>query len=121
MSLADYRGQFVLLNNWATWCPPCKAEMPALQQFFDDHRQQDFTIIAVDMAEPAALVEQFVAQNGLTFEVWLDPQEKVYQAFRNFSLPTSWLIDPQGQVRMTWSGAISREMLEKTITPLLEE
>jgi peroxiredoxin len=121
VSLADYRGQFVLLNNWATWCPPCKAEMPALQQFFDDHRQQDFTIIAVDMAEPAALVEQFVAQNGLTFEVWLDPQEKVYQAFRNFSLPTSWLIDPQGQVRMTWSGAISREMLEKTITPLLEE
>lgn len=121
VSLADYRGQYVLLNNWATWCPPCKAEMPTLQAYFDAHRRQNFTIIAVDMAEPASLVSDYIARNSLTFNVWLDPQEKVYQAFRNFSLPTSWVIDPQGQVRLTWSGAISREMLEKSITPLLED
>ena len=111
--------QYWLVRN--TQCPLCKAEMPTLQAYFDAHRRQNFTIIAVDMAEPASLVSDYVARNSLTFNVWLDPQEKVYQAFRNFSLPTSWVIDPQGQVRLTWSGAISREMLEKSITPLLED
>lgn len=121
VSLADYRGQYVLVNNWATWCPPCKAEMPVLQAYYDDHRHQNFTLIAIESGEPVDIVTEFVKVNGLRFTVWPDPDEKVYQAFRNISLPASWLIDPQGQVRLTWTGAINRSTLEKYITPILEE
>jgi peroxiredoxin len=119
VSLADYRGQWILVNNWATWCPPCKAEMPTLQAYFDDHRGQNFTIIAIESGQPVEEVAEFVRAYGLTFNVWPDPDENVYDAFRNISLPASWVIDPLGQIRLTWTGAISREMLEAYVTPLL--
>jgi peroxiredoxin len=121
VSLADYRGQWILVNNWATWCPPCKAEMPTLQAYFNDHRGQNFTIIAIESGQPAEEVAEFVRKYGLTFNVWPDPDENVYAAFRNISLPTSWVIDPLGQIRLTWTGAISREMLEAYVSPLLKE
>lgn len=121
VSLADYRGQFLLVNNWATWCPPCKAEMPVLQAYYEDHQHQNFNLVAIESGEPVEMVADFVKTNGLRFTVWPDPDEKVYQAFGNISLPTSWLIDPQGLVRLTWTGAINRQMLEKYVTPFLEE
>jgi peroxiredoxin len=121
VSLLDYRGGWLLVNNWATWCPPCKAEMPTLQAFYEDHRQQNFELVAIEAGGAVEDVARFVDQYQLRFTVWPDPEEKVYQAFRNVSLPTSWLIDPAGQIRLTWTGAISQEMLEKFVTPLLEE
>lgn len=121
VSLLDYRGGWLLVNNWATWCPPCKAEMPTLQAFYEAHRQQNFELVAIEAGGAVEDVARFVDQYQLKFTVWPDPEEKVYQAFRNVSLPTSWLIDPAGQIRLTWTGAISREMLEKFVTPLLEE
>jgi peroxiredoxin len=66
-------------------------------------------------------VQEFIETYGLTFAVWLDPQEKAMQAFRNDYLPSSYVLDKTGAVRLTWTGAISREMLEKYVTPLLEE
>jgi peroxiredoxin len=121
VSLLDYRGGWLLVNNWATWCPPCKAEMPTLQAFYEEHRQQNFELVAIEAGGAVEDVARFVDQYQLRFTVWPDPDEKVYQAFRNVSLPTSWLIDPIGQIRLTWTGAISREMLEKFVTPLLKE
>jgi len=121
VSLSDYRGRVVLVNNWATWCPPCKAEMPTLQEYFEEHRHQNFTIVAIEAGEPAAEVAAFVQQYGLTFPVWLDPAQEATSAFRNPGLPSSYVIDADGMVRLAWTGAISREMLEKFVTPLLEE
>lgn len=121
VSLADFRGQVILVNNWATWCPPCKAEMPTLQAFYEDHQGQDFTIVAIEAGEPAADVSAFARQYGLSFQVWPDPNQKSLTAFRNMSLPNSYVIDKSGQVRLAWSGAINREMLEKYVTPVLEE
>ena len=121
VSLADYRGQVVLVNNWATWCPPCKAEMPALQAYYEDHQDQGFVLVAIEAGEPADEVAQFASDYGLTFPVWLDPDSAALEAFNNFTLPSSYVIDAQGTVRLAWSGAISREMLETYLTPLLEE
>lgn len=120
-SLADYKGQVVLVNNWATWCPPCKAEMPTLQSYYDAHRQQGFVLIAVEAGDPEQDVAQFVSEYALTFPVWLDPQNLSLQAFRNDALPNSYVIDRRGVVRLAWVGAISQAMLEKYVTPLLEE
>jgi peroxiredoxin len=121
VSLSDYRGQTVLVNNWATWCPPCKEEMPELQAFYEAHKDLNFTIVAIEAGEPANEVADFVRRYGLTFPVWTDPTLKATAAFRNPGLPSSYVIDASGRVRLAWAGAISQEALEQYVTPLLEE
>jgi thiol-disulfide isomerase/thioredoxin len=121
-SLADYHGQVVLVNLWATWCPPCKEEMPTLQAFFDKHRKNGFVIIAVNDGDPTADVLQFVEDYELTFPVWLDPTYlATEQAFKTLNLPSSFVIDRDGITRLMWVGGISRTMLEKHVTPFLME
>lgn len=121
-ALADYRGQVVLVNLWATWCPPCKEEMPALQAFYDKHQKEGFVIIAVNDGESTATVLQFVKDYELTFPVWLDPTYiATEQAFKTLNLPSSFVIDRDGTTRLMWVGGISRAMLEKHVTPLIME
>jgi thiol-disulfide isomerase/thioredoxin len=69
VSLEDYRGQVVLVNNWATWCPPCRQEMPILEAYFREHRHQDFTIVAIDAGDPVDTVYDFVNSYDMTFPV----------------------------------------------------
>jgi len=121
-SLTDYRGQVVLVNLWATWCPPCKAEMPTLQTFYDKYKEQDFIIIAINDGDPTSDVLQFVKDYELTFPVWLDPTYiATEKAFNTLNLPTSFVIDRSGGIQLTWVGAISAETLEKYVTPLITE
>lgn len=119
-SLADWSGSVILVNNWAIWCPPCKAEMPTLEAYYRKHKDQGFTLLAIESGSAAADVEAFVNEYRLTFPVWLDPDETALETFQNWSLPSSYVIDRQGNVQLAWVGAISREMLEKYVTPLLE-
>ncbi len=120
-SLADFSGQVLLLNNWATWCPPCKAEMPTLKKFHDAHSAEGFTIIAVEAGDGKEEVLQFANSLGLTFPIWLDPDGAALNAFKNGSLPNSYVIDRSGTVRYAWTGEISLAMLEKYVTPLIAE
>lgn len=121
-ALADYQGQVVLVNLWATWCPPCKEEMPALQAFYDKYQKNGFVIIAVNDGDPAPDVLQFVKDYELTFPVWLDPTYiATEQAFKTLNLPSSFVIDRDGTTRLMWVGGINRTMLEKHVTPLIME
>jgi thiol-disulfide isomerase/thioredoxin len=121
VSLETYRGKVVLINNWATWCPPCKEEMPELQAYYQAHIKQGFVIVAIESGEPAATVAGFVRQFGLTFPVWLDPDGRALDAFKNMDLPSSYVVDQQGTVRMNWTGQVNQATLEKYVTPLLEK
>jgi peroxiredoxin len=121
VSLEDFLGKVVLVNNWAIWCPPCKAEMPTLQAYYDDHREQDFLIIGIEAGSPSSEVTAFVERFELTFPIWLDPDVKALKVFQNFGLPNSYVIDRNGTVRLAWSGEIDRATLEEFVTPLLEE
>jgi peroxiredoxin len=121
VSLADYAGQVVLVNNWAYWCPPCRAELPILEGYYQDHREKKFAIVGIESGSPAQTVQYYVDQYKLTFPIWLDPKIKAVAAFGNRSLPNSYVIDADGQVRLAWTGPISREMLEQYVTPLLEQ
>jgi thiol-disulfide isomerase/thioredoxin len=118
-SLADFRDKIVLVNNWATWCPPCKAEMPTLVAFFNDHAKDGLMIIAIEAGEPKDEVQKFVDLFQMPFAVWLDPDGKSLNAFKNGNLPNSYVIDRTGTIRLMWSGEINREALEKYVTPLL--
>lgn len=121
-SLADYRGQVVLVNLWATWCPPCKEEMPALESFYRRHVDEGFVIIAINDGDPAPDVIQFVEEYGLTFPVWLDPMYiATEQAFKTLNLPSSFVIDRDGKIVLSWVGGINLKALEKHVTPVIEE
>jgi peroxiredoxin len=120
-SLTDYRNDVVLVNNWAIWCPPCKAEMPTLSAYYNAHTSEGFTIIAIEAGDPVEGVLQFAESYGLKFPVWLDPKGASIRAFGNGTLPNSYVIDRSGVVRYAWTGEISNAMLEKYVTPLLSE
>ena len=121
-SLADYRGQVVLVNLWATWCPPCKQEMPALQSFYDKYKEKGFIIIAINDGEHAADVLQFVKDLRLTFPIWLDPTYTATdRVFNAPNLPTSFVIDRSGTIQLTWIGAIDSRRLEKYLAPLIKK
>ncbi len=120
-SLSDFRQDVLLVNNWATWCPPCKAEMPTLEAYYEAHAAEGFMIVAIEAGEPKDAVSQFAQSYGLKFHVWVDPQNASLAVFRNQNLPNSYVIDRAGMVRYAWTGAISRAMLEKYVTPLLTQ
>jgi thiol-disulfide isomerase/thioredoxin len=120
-SLKDFRGQVLLVNNWATWCPPCKAEMPTLEKYYEAYASQGFNIVAIESGEGKDEVAQFVNNFKLQFSVWLDPDGAALNAFKNGNLPNSYVIDRNGIVRYAWTGEVSFAMLEKFVTPLIKE
>ena len=121
-SLADYQGQVVLINLWATWCGPCKDEMPVLQAFHDKYLRDGLTVIAINDGDPAADVMQFVEDFDLTFPVWLDPTYiATEEAFKTMGLPSSFVIDRNGIVRLYWIGAINATNLEQGVVPIIRE
>lgn len=122
VSLADYRGQVVLVNLWATWCPPCKEEMPTLEAFYRKYQSQGFVIVAINDGDPTEDVIQFAEEYGLTFPVWLDPTYiATEQAFKTLSLPSSFVIDREGTIVLSWVGGINARTLEKYVAPIVED
>ena len=106
---------------WATWCPPCVAELPTLNSFYKDYSDGGFVIIGIDDGEELGVVKDYVARTGLTFPIWADPTYLSESAFGTMNLPSSFVIDRQGQIRLQWVGAISRDMLEKYVVPIIEQ
>lgn len=121
VAFSDYKGQVILYNAWATWCPPCKEEMPVLEAYYQLHKQDGFVVIAIEDGEPVDEVAAYVKEKDLTFPVWPDPKWVATEAFGINHLPTSYVIDRAGMARLTWVGAITREALEQYVTPLLKE
>jgi peroxiredoxin len=119
VNLADYHNDIVLVNNWATWCPPCKSEMPTLSKYYQTHSQDGFMLIAIEAGESSQEVRSFAEEYKLTFPVLLDPDNQSLAAFHNSSLPSSYVINHHGDVVLAWTGPISLDMLEKYVTPLL--
>lgn len=118
ITLADYRGQVVLVNFWATWCPPCRAEMPELEAVYRQHRDAGFVILGVDQAEDEATVRDFVAERGFSWTFALDRDGAVSRDYGALGLPTSVLIDREGRIVYRWSGALTRPDLERRLVAL---
>ena len=105
-TLADYRGKVVLLNFWATWCPPCRREMPSMERLRVKMQGRPLEILALDSAEPVEDVEAFLAIMKLGFPILLDPDGVITKNWKVFGLPTSFLIDAQGRIRYSLSGPV---------------
>jgi cytochrome c biogenesis protein CcmG, thiol:disulfide interchange protein DsbE len=119
VALSDYEGQVILVNTWATWCPPCKAEMPAIHEYYQAHQNDGFVVLAINSQEDAATVQRFIKAQGFTFPVLLDTQASVLDQYKVRGLPTSFIIDRDGVIRYVHTGAITPQQLENVIGPLL--
>jgi thiol-disulfide isomerase/thioredoxin len=121
VSLEQLRGKVVLVNFWATWCPYCRHEMPAMEAFYQDYRGQGFEILALSQDDSADAVADFMARESYRFPVAMADASSA-AAFGGVSrLPTSFVIDKQGVVRHKISGQVHYARLKALVAPLLAE
>ena len=118
--LSDYRGQVVVLNFWATWCGPCRMEVPGLVSVYGRYREKGFTILAVNLHEPRERVEPFVRETGIEFPVLLDAEGLTGELYAIRGIPTSYFLDREGVVRQVVPGAMPEEAIVQLVEPLLD-
>ena len=121
--LSDLRGQAVLVNLWATWCPPCRAEMQSIEKMYQQYKDDDFTVLAVNMTyqdDPAAVMP-FIREQGLTFPVLLDETAEMANAYQLRSLPSSYFIRRDGVINeVVIGGPMSEALLRTRIEDILK-
>ena len=113
--LSDYRGQKVILNFWASWCPPCKAEMPHMQKFHEKNKDNNITILSVNLTRSdrgITAVQNFIKKNKLTFPVLLDEKGDIGKTYQAFTIPTSYIIDQKGIIRKKMIGPMDEDMMK---------
>jgi peroxiredoxin len=121
--LSDLRGQAVLLNLWATWCPPCREEMQSIEKVYQEYKDRGFTVLAVNMTyqdDPSA-VRPFVEEQGLTFPILLDETGEMANAYQLKSLPSSYFIRRDGVINeVVIGGPMSEALLRTRIEDILK-
>ena len=123
VKLSDLRGQAVLVNLWATWCPPCREEMQTIEKVYQEFKAQGFTVLAVNMTDqdnPQAVLP-FVEEQGLTFPILLDETGAVAKAYQLRSLPSSYFIGSDGRINeVVIGGPMSEALLRTRIEDILK-
>ena len=118
LRLSEQRGKPVLINFWATWCAPCREEMPAMERLYRRHREHGFVLLAVSVDTDAALVRPFLEQHKLTFPVALDSKMSLANAYGVRALPSSFLIDRDGNLAAlalgprAWDNRVAHALVE---------
>ncbi|MBU8731635.1 TlpA disulfide reductase family protein [Cytobacillus sp. FSL W8-0315] len=121
VKLSDYRGKAVLLNFWASWCPPCRAEMPHMEKLYNKYKDENFDILAVNLTNTeknSGDAEKFVKELGLTFTIPMDVKGEAGSDYNIMAYPTSYFIDSDGVIREKVLGALNEEYMEKEIKKL---
>jgi len=121
--LSDFRGRVLLVNFWASWCPPCVHEIPSMTRLKDTFRDYDFDILAVNLGEDKASIESFLQQHPVNFPVLLDPGQTQPKQWKVFAFPTSYLLDRNGRIRYSVAGGIdwSDPEIRQIVNELLDE
>ncbi|HEX6116799.1 MAG TPA: TlpA disulfide reductase family protein [Solirubrobacterales bacterium] len=118
-SLADYRGKWVLVNFWASWCNPCRTESPDLQRYQEQHGSNAFTVLGINQEDLTHDAEAFIDEFDLTYPQLRDASGDLADPFGMSGLPESFLIDPQGDIALIRRGALDDTYLDDFVTPLI--
>jgi cytochrome c biogenesis protein CcmG, thiol:disulfide interchange protein DsbE len=119
-TIADYRGSWVLVNFWASWCEPCRSEAPALEAFQRDNGGGEFTVLGINLDDATADAEGFVEEYGLTYPQLRDGDgEDRRDAFGMTGFPESFLVDPEGEVALIRRGPVDETFLSENVEPLI--
>lgn len=121
VNFSDYRGKVLLINSWATWCPPCKAEMPTLETYYQNNKEAGFEILAINAGESKEVASKFKQYNGITFPIMLDTNGDIIEALGITGLPTSILVNRDGIVEHIHVGMFFENDLESIISPVINE
>ncbi|QRG68831.1 peroxiredoxin family protein [Brevibacillus choshinensis] len=121
VKLSDLRGQKVIVNLWATWCPPCRAEIPDMQAFYEANKQKGVVILGVNLTATENSVDDvaaFMKAYGMTFPVAMDVDKEVANRYQAISIPTSYMIDSKGVIREKFIGPMDQEQMEKFVSAM---
>lgn len=116
VKLSDFRGEPVIINFWATWCPPCRAEMPDFQELYET---EDVEILAVNLTESEQSeqgIEDFIDELGLTFPIPMDVESDVSEMYEVQAYPTSYIVDSEGKVQFVARGAINYDIMQRELS-----
>ena len=119
LSLRDYRGNVVLVNFWATWCAPCRDEIPDIQATYEAYQDDGFVVLGVNVEESRQQVEPFVTALGMTYPVLLDETGQVLKMYRAIGLPMSVILDRDGVIQVRHIGYVTAAQLERYLVQLL--
>lgn len=126
VSLADHRGDVVLLNVWATWCKPCREEIPALDSLHREFANRGLVVagVSIDVITDTVRIAGFARDLGASYALWLDPDDRVSSTFRAIGVPSTYLVDREGVLRWTHMGAVKasderlRAVLDSVLGPV---
>jgi peroxiredoxin len=116
--LSDLRGQIVLLNFWATWCEPCRNEMPLLNSRYERNRERGFVVLGVNFDESAAEVQAFAGELQISFPLLLDPGAEVQRMYRVRGYPSTFVVDREGRLVAEYIGLIREVQLDEELAQL---
>ena len=124
VNLAGLKGKVVLINFWASWCPPCRAEMQAMQHVYADYQDQGLVILAINTTYQDDILKatQFAQSEGLTFPLLTEPDGNIARLYRVQAMPTSFFIDRQGKItRLMIGGPMPEALIRTQVEALLKE
>jgi peroxiredoxin len=120
VSLSDFRGKTVFINFWATWCPPCREEMPAIEALYQQYEDKDVVVLGVDILETEGEVRQFVEEGGYSWTFVMDTTGEVTNSYQVVAIPTSFFIDKEGIIRAVSVGAMTKGAMEARLLVAME-
>ena len=119
VSLNNYQGKVIMLNFWATWCPPCRNEMPSMESLHKKMEDSNFVMIAVNIQEKNSIVKEFIKKNKYTFPVIIDETGEVSAKYQIRSIPTTFIIDTKGKIAGVFTG--SRDWNSNDVVKIFKE
>ncbi len=119
-SLTDYKGKPVLLNFWASWCAPCRSEMPLISKKMDKYEKDGLTVLAVNLAESPQTIRAFVKEYDIQFPILLDAESTIANAYGIDPIPTTFFIDRKGKVARIYIGELEEKVFDSYLSVILK-
>jgi cytochrome c biogenesis protein CcmG/thiol:disulfide interchange protein DsbE len=119
-SIADYRGKWVLVNLWASWCVPCRQEAPVLDRFARRHRGGGVRVLGINVQDNSDDALRFIREYDVAYPQLRSVGDERSEAFGSTGVPENFLVDPHGRLALIWRGPVDQSFLEKEVEPIVE-